>query len=295
MSESNIHQEHASPKPSTDELMKMMAAGVKPKQTVSETTVNEYAEMENAEILKSHRIPHDGRLVNRWGPGRQELPFWVVAQDYNTVVFKSRDADNLGIPAIGKNIEVMGYDILTDAHGRPRFEQIPNPAYGEDDSQPEFLDGPPILIREKDGVPLEGPISGMTFRPHKGKDSSRQPHAQLGGDKDALTLIPGRGVPKVKRTSQTSGNEYWAVDWSSMHSFQQELEKPMLNAAIKGDTAMLEFINGDGGLPTAANAPSRQTATPGGFQAPTAGTAAPASAEGAKPVFEDEPTALAEE
>jgi hypothetical protein len=248
-------QNEATPKgiPTLDELRQFIAGGAQPTTSVSERTVSDYAALDTAQALDRHVITHPGRVVNRVGPRGKLIPFHVSSIDLVTVVIKSREQGSLGQPAIGKNLEVLGFDVQTDDTGKPRFEKVPNPEFGKVEGAPEHIHGAPLLITENAQHEKLEPHRGMYFKAFYGRDTGRAPHSTR-RNVNSFIMLAGDGVPTKARKSKKSGNTYFVPDWEEMPNFEHELMKPILNAELAQDQGILNWISSYGGIPQTSNA-----------------------------------------
>jgi len=238
------------------------------RRIVSETTVDEYVDMESSVKLLEIVVPwKEGKQLYREERSLQ-VPCLATFVSYNVSAFKSRVRESVGDLTQGCSIDIYGYDIERDGEGKPLYDTV--------EADGEEVHTLRLITKDEEGDDLE-PRFLMAFRPQWGIDRSKQFFARL-RDQDMLNLVPNRGVPRkdVQITRETPEGQptepvrrIEAIDWAALPNLQPALEKPILNARLEQNEDMIEFISH---IPIAPNAPSRRAQTQTGVSASVTGT-----------------------
>jgi hypothetical protein len=259
-----------------DLLARVKQAVGNPTRAVSETSVDQFAATENAVTLSEVIVNWEqGMQLTRVEKRTSQVPCFGTFLSFNISAFKSAAHGAVGDLVLGHSVDVYGYDIATDAEGRPLIERIP--VEGSDETQEAIV----LITEDENKNPIE-PKKLLGFKPYYGTDRNKDfTHRPKYMDMLALSgkfQVPEKpGQPRdgdnadvVRRSGQ--------IDWNLIPGLQEILMKPMLNARInlveaginleealtmepaddnphRADILMYQFVES---IPIAANAPSKQ-------------------------------------
>lgn len=285
-------------KAAQEDLLKQFNLAKAPEAVIihkTEKSVEDYKSIPNNQTIHEVQVPYsENRLLWRQEPNGTKVPCRASWIAYNTAIFKSKVRETFGLLVKGTSIYIVGYDVAMHANGTIMTEDIPNPLHNAEDKEseePETIRVPKLITEDKDGKPLEPKIL-MTFRPQFGTDLSKQKFTRL-KDRDMLNLVPNIGVPRKSNTTlpaqaqaelatdstepvdhEEATRRSDAIDWALIPSLQPEIERPLINAHLEGNSELLSFIEN---IPLASNAPSlkaQQAAGATAFTSPVATAAA---------------------
>lgn len=147
------------------------------------------------------------------------IPFVVTSIRYEINSYKSLLEESLGDDTGAANVTLLGYDILTDAQGKPRIEKHNNPAFKKGSDEPEFLETYVLRNKDENGNPIE-PQEMLYMRLQYSIDPrSKAPKLRIDAPQNS-----GVVHKRDKETRQITG-----IDWTAMPNLENKILAPILN------------------------------------------------------------------